>query len=201
MDAAGLPQRGSGPAGEVKPRTADSSVVEQLLRGEPGALAQAYDEHHEQLRLYARRLVGDDDEAEDLVQETFLSLPRAMSGFRGAASLQSFLVGIATNHARHHVRAAARRRAAHLRSEEASARAAPPTPEERTHRRELAEGLIHALDELPFEQRVAVVLCEVEERTSAEAAAIVGAPEATVRTRVFHARKKLRAALEARGLR
>jgi len=48
---------------------------------------------------------------------------------------------------------------------------------------------------------VAFVLCDVEERTSAEAAELAGAPEATMRTRLFHARKKLRAALEKEGVR
>src|SRR6185369_3020440 len=106
--------------------------------------------------------------------------------------LRTFLIGIATNHARHYVRAAARRRGAHARSREGGEESRPSTPEERANRRELAQALVHALDELPFDQRVAVVLCEVEERTAAEAARIVGAPEATIRTRVFHAKKKLR---------
>jgi RNA polymerase sigma-70 factor (ECF subfamily) len=48
------------------------------------------------------------------------------------------------------------------------------------------------LDALPLEQRVVVVLAEIEERTSTEIAAIVGAPEGTVRTRLFHAKRKLR---------
>ena len=55
---------------------------------------------------------------------------------------------------------------------------------------------VHAI-----EQRVAFVLCEVEERTSTEAARIVGAPEATLRTRLFHAKRKLRQALEVEGVR
>lgn len=48
------------------------------------------------------------------------------------------------------------------------------------------------------DQRVAIVLCDVEDRTSAEAAQIVGVPEGTIRTRLFHGRSKLR---EARALR
>jgi RNA polymerase sigma-70 factor (ECF subfamily) len=48
-----------------------------------------------------------------------------------------------------------------------------------------------------MEQRVAIVLCVVEERTSVEAAEIVGVPEATMRTRVFHARRKLRELMES----
>lgn len=72
-------------------------------------------------------------------------------------------------------------------------------PEQQAQRAQLAHVLSRALDELPLDQRVAFVLCEVEERTSTEAAAVLGVPEGTVRTRVFHARRKLRALLE--GLR
>jgi RNA polymerase sigma-70 factor (ECF subfamily) len=57
------------------------------------------------------------------------------------------------------------------------------------------------MDELPIEQRVAFVLCEVEEKSSREVAAIAGVPEATVRTRLFHAKRKLRALLEEEGVR
>jgi RNA polymerase sigma-70 factor, ECF subfamily len=175
-------------------------LPERLRRGEMAALAQAYDLHHEDVCRYAHRLVGGEAEAEDLVQETFLALPQAMRSFRGDASLRTFLIGIATNHARHHVRAASRRRAAHARSSQEDGTPAAST-DESTHRRELARALTAALDDLPFDQRVAIVLCEVEERTAAEAAQIVGAPEATIRTRIFHAKKKLRDLLQSRGLR
>jgi RNA polymerase sigma-70 factor (ECF subfamily) len=175
---------------------APESAVDRLRRGDVAALGELYDEHHTHVRAYARRLLGEASAAEDLVQETFLALPDVIRNFRGDASLRTFLVGVATNHARHHVRAATRRRAAHARSEELD-RPPPSTPEERIARRKLAEALTRALDALPFDQRVAIVLCEVEERTSAEAASIVGAPEATIRTRVFHAKKKLREALDA----
>jgi RNA polymerase sigma-70 factor (ECF subfamily) len=74
-------------------------------------------------------------------------------------------------------------------------------PEHEARRKELAALLTQALDALPIDQRVAFVLCEVEERTAREAAQIVGAPEATLRTRLFHAKKKLRAALETEGVR
>jgi RNA polymerase sigma-70 factor (ECF subfamily) len=168
-----------------------SDLVERLRRGDVAALGEAYDEHHEHVRAFARRLLGDAAAAEDLVQETFVALPEAIRRYRGEASLRTFVVGVAANHARHHVRAASRRRSAHARSEE-RVRPAPETPEEQARRRELAAALTRALDALPFEQRVAIVLCEVEQRTSAEAARIVGAPEATIRTRVFHAKKKLR---------
>ncbi len=76
-----------------------------------------------------------------------------------------------------------------------------PTPDDGAQRAQLAERLLRALDRLPMEQRVAIVLCEVEGYTSEEASRITGAPEGTVRTRLFHAKKKLRVALSEEGLR
>lgn len=174
--------------------------LSRLRQGDSNALGQAYDRHHEAVRGFARRLVGSEDEAEDLVHETFLTLPSAIEGFRGMSSLRTFLISIAANHARHFVRSAARRRAAMDRfARETSPE--PASPEHGASDRELATALTRALDELPIDQRVAFVLCEVESRSSTEVAEIVDAPEATVRTRLYHARQKLRAALEREGFR
>lgn len=178
-----------------------TTLTDRLRHGDTAALAEAYDAHHEHVRAFACRLIGDPSEAEDLVQETFLALPEAIRAFRGEAALRTFLIGIAVNHARHHVRSASRRRAAHTRNAREDEKPPPSTPEDRTRRRELAEALTHALDALSYEHRIAIVLVEVEQRTASEAAAIAGAPEATMRTRVFHAKKKLRELLEKRGVR
>ena len=179
--------------------SAEHALVERVRRAEPQAVGQVYDEHHAAVRAFARRLVGDSAAAEDLVHEVFVSLPRAIRGYRGDASLRTFLISIAVNHARHHVRAAARRRAAMERLGREPARCGSD-PEEHARRRELADALSRALDSLPLEQRVAFVLCEVEERSSHEAAGLVGVPDATVRTRLFHARRKLREALAEEGV-
>ena len=175
-------------------------LISRLQRAEPAAVAEVYDAHHAAVRAFAKRLLGDAATAEDLVHEVFVSLPKASRNFRGDSSLRTFLISIAVNHARHHVRAAQRRRRA------ISAYGELPTtesrdPEHETRRKELAALLTRALDALPLDQRVAFVLCEVEERTAREAADIVGAPEATLRTRLFHAKKKLRTALETEGVR
>lgn len=175
-------------------------LVLRLQRAEPSAVAEVYDAHHAAVRAFAKRLLGDAATAEDLVHEVFVSLPRAVRNFRGDSALRTFLISVAVNHARHHVRAAQRRRraiSAYGELEQARAQ----DPEHEARRRELADLLTRALDTLPIEQRVAFVLCEVEERTSREAALIVGAPEATLRTRLFHAKKKLRSALETEGVR
>ncbi len=185
---------------QPRSRTAESALVERLQRGDTAAVGEAYDQHHAVVRGFARRLVGEDAAAEDLVHEVFVTLPRAILRFQSDSSLCTFLVAVAVNHARHHLRAASRRRVAMERfAREPEARAFDP--EQHAVRASLARALNRALDTLPLAQRVVFVLCEVEDRTSAEAAAIVDAPEATVRTRLFHARRKLREELEREGIR
>lgn len=178
----------------------EDQLVVRLRRAEPDAVAEVYDAHHAAVRAFAKRLLGDAATAEDLVHEVFVSLPQAVRKFRGESALRTFLISIAVNNARHHVRAAQRRRKAISAYGELE-RESPRDPEHEARRKELADLLTRALDELPIEQRVAFVLCEVEERSSVEAAQIVGAPEATLRTRLFHAKKKLRSALEVAGVR
>ncbi len=182
------------------------TLVQRLQNAESSAVGEAYDLHNAVVRTFARRLIGDNDAAEDLVQDVFVALPKAVKRFDGRSSLRTFVVAIAINHARHHVRAAMRRRAAWQRaSAHAELTGLPQNqqhqPEQQTADRELAQLLSAAMDALPLDQRVAFVLCEVEERTSVEAAALIGVPEATVRTRLFHARRKLREMLEKKGLR
>jgi RNA polymerase sigma-70 factor (ECF subfamily) len=191
------------PYGALERRAEDPEqiLIARLQRAEPAAVGEAYDQHHAAVRAFARRLVGDREEAEDLVHETFVTLPRAIQRYRGDANIRTFLISIAVNHAKHFVRAAGRRRAAMERLAKQSEPPPAQSPEQTATNRELARALARALDTLPLDQRIAFVLCEVEERSSREVAATVRAPEATIRTRLFHARKKLRAALEKEGYR
>jgi RNA polymerase sigma-70 factor (ECF subfamily) len=179
----------------------EASLVDRLLGGDADAVGEVYDLYQTTVNAFARRLVGDAAAAQDLVHEVFIVLPTAMRRFRGESSFRTFLLSIAVNHARHHLRAAARRRAAMDRfSTELDHGRRDDGPERHAERRDLARELSRALDALPIDQRVAFVLCEIEERTSVEAAEIVGVPEETVRTRLHYAKKKLREELTRRGL-
>ena len=173
-----------------------TGVVDRLTSGDIDALSQLYRRHHEAVRAFARRLVGDATIAEDLVHDVFLATPSAFRRFRQEAEIRTFLLSIAVNKAKHHVRAAVRARKMLERFGDQPPQSPQPSaagrPDEDWDRRQLCAELQRALDELPIEQRVVVVLCAVEERTAAEVAAIVGAPENTVRTRLFHAKRKLR---------
>jgi len=181
---------GAGPTGA--PAAPDEpSLVAALGAGDLAALAAAFDRWHQRVRVLARRLLSDPAAAEDVVQDVFTALPRAVRRFRGDADLETFLLGIAVKRVRHHRRAALRRRLALQRLREVDARG-PVDPEQDAYRRQLGARLAAALDELPLPQRVAFVLCEVEELTSIQAAVIADAPEATIRTRLFHARRRLR---------
>ena len=185
----------------VMPAAADTAtendLVARLRDGERRAVEEVYVAHHAAIRGFARRLVGDPTAAEDIVHETFVAPPRAIRRFRGEGSLRSFLIGVAANHSRRSIRSAMRRRRASERlaaHEELQDRTVDATRQLIT--KQLADRLWAALDELPIDQRVVFVLCEVEQRTSIEVSGIVGAPEGTVRTRLFHAKRKLREMLE-----
>lgn len=166
-------------------------ALEALAGGDLAALGELYDAHHEAVRAFAVRFLGDASVAEDLVHDVFLALPAAAPRYRGESSLRTFLVAMAANLSRNHVRAAMRRRALATRAG-SEPREAPPRPDESWERAELATRLQRALDELSLEHRVAFVLCEVEERSGPEVARMLGVPEATVRTRLFHAKRRLR---------
>lgn len=182
------------------PNSGEGALLDGLRAGDTAALATAFNRWHQRVRVLARRLLSDPAAAEDVVQDVFTALPRAVRRFRGDAELETFLLGIAVKRVRHHRRAALRRRKA-LERLRAVDRLGPVDPEQDAYRRQLGARLAAALDELPLPQRVAFVLCEVEELTSGQAAVVADAPEATIRTRLFHARRRLRDLLAGEQLR
>ena len=184
-----LPFVASEPAMAVGVCDAERALVIRLRAAEPAAVDELYRAHHAMLRAFSQRLVGDKAAAEDLVHDVFVQVPQLMRKFRGQSSLRSFLVGVAANLASRHVRAASRRRAALARfaAENERQRAAEQDHDAREH----LQRMYRALDALSLDQRTAFVLCEIEERSAQDVAELLGVPEATVRTRCFHARKKL----------
>ncbi len=176
----------------------EAEWLDRLRLGDEGALTRLYREHHRSVRALVRRLTSHSGDVEDLVHDVFVAAPAAFRGYRGEGSVRAFVFSIAVHHVHHHVRATSRRRSWLDRFRLAPReQPSPPTPEAQHQRRELAQRLDRALATLSFEHRATVVLCELEEMTSAEAGVVLGVPEATVRTRLFHAKKKLRELLRA----
>lgn len=184
-DALGLSELGAG----VEPRS-ELDSLRALAQGDATALQDVYRRHHTSVRAFAGRLLGDRASAEDLVHDVFVALPKAVSRFRGECSFEGFLISIAANVARRHLRSSKRRRAALSRlSEEPPA--SPPRPDQAASDAELTLRLMRALDELPDKLRVSFVLVQIEERDASEVAVILGVPASTVRARVRAARAQL----------
>jgi RNA polymerase sigma-70 factor (ECF subfamily) len=143
------------------------------------------------LRRYARGLVSDAAQADDLVQDT---LERAWSRFarwERRGDLRAWMFGILHHRFIDHLRAARRR------PEDSAGDALPELPQ----RADQADGievrdLDRLLQRLPAEQREVLLLVAVEEMSYAEAAAVVGVPVGTVMSRLARGRERLRQALQ-----
>lgn len=181
---------------QVESPEVDRWWLEALRRGESSALARLYREHHEPVRALVRRLLNPTSDVEDIVHDVFVAAPAAFRGYRGEGTVRSYLFTIAVNYVRRHVRTTVRRRTWLERLQLVPTREGPVPPDTHSERRQLADRLRGALETLSFDHREVVVLCEIEEMTSVEAARVLGVPEGTVRTRLHHAKRKLRAYLE-----
>jgi RNA polymerase sigma factor (sigma-70 family) len=148
------------------------------------------------LALARRRIPSAD--AEDVVQEALLRTAsgeiRALGGRPLSGSDVPIFVGVCRNHARRFVRSRARRE----RYEAGFATDADThtaDPEALIAQAEASELVTQALRKLSEEQRTVVDMCDLQEQTTAAVAARLQLPEGTVRSRLFHGRKRLRAAL------
>jgi RNA polymerase sigma-70 factor (ECF subfamily) len=161
-------------------------------------LAAAFKAHQRDLLGLTLRITGNLALAEDALQETFLAAHAAAAGFRNEARPSTWLYRIATREAlraranaqRHADRP--RRAAEHPRSDQS----APATP---LAWLEETQALLAALDQLPEDQRLALVLLSARAIPAEEIAALLGVPVNTVYTRAFRARVRLREILHPNG--
>ena len=156
-----------------------------------------------QSRVYAVcfRMLGNGDAAEDATQEVFLAAFRSIRGYRGGA-FAAWLLQIAKNKCYDQLRA--RRRQVSLDATQDDMDAAPrlvvdPSegPEERVLRAELGRTLERLLLALPADQRLVVVLSDVQGYSYPEIAAATSWPAGTIKSRLSRGRTRLRTALRA----
>ncbi|HUJ63143.1 MAG TPA: RNA polymerase sigma factor [Kofleriaceae bacterium] len=180
-------------------RAAASELSDQALLaacgiGDSAALGALFDRHHEAVyRLISRLLSTEPGAIDDLVQTTFLEAWRAARRYRGRGEVRSFLLGIAANLVRHHVRGAIRRRVALA---DAPPPAAAGAPDAAAIRAQQVRRLAAALDELPHDLRAAYVLCDLEDVPGVEAARVLGVRAGTLWRRLHEARRALRESIE-----
>jgi RNA polymerase sigma factor (sigma-70 family) len=169
----------------------DGTLIAAIREGSEAAFNTLVDRHQQAVRAFLRRLVGNDADADDIAQDTFLAAWSHARTFRDEASVRTWLCGIAWRKAKGAQRSWFRRRArdtAHHKAEP-SAEAGSASMEDRLTVRE-------ALMALPLEQRAAVTLCLVCGFSHSEAAGIIGAPLGTVKSHVLRGRERLRDAVE-----
>jgi RNA polymerase sigma factor (sigma-70 family) len=177
----------------------DRTLVRQILAGDRGAFERLMRRHNRRLFRLARAALGDDAEAEDALQEAYLSAYRFMAQFRSEASLSTWLSRMVLNECYGRLRKSLRRQnvvpivaGADTESIEGNDQDAPERAVGRVEMRALIE---RKLDGLPEDLRIAFVLRTVEELSVEETAVCLGIPEATVRSRHFRARSLLRESL------
>ena len=160
----------------------DAALVARIREGSHRAFNLLIDRHQQAVRGFLRHLLGSAADADDIAQETFLAAWEGAHGYRGGASVRSWLCAIAWRKARTAQRSWLRRRARETdyRADDALVASA----EDRL-------AVKQALLALPIQQRAAVALCLAEGFSHAEAAQALGAPLGTVKAHVARGKARL----------
>jgi RNA polymerase sigma-70 factor (ECF subfamily) len=166
--------------------------VARTLAGDRTAFGILVERYAGQARRVARAVLGDPDDADDAAQDAFLSALVKLAQYDPARPFGPWLMRIVANSATDRRRRRAVRRTEQL---EPGLVGGGTRPDVDAERAALGERLQEALAELTPRRRMAVVLFDVEGYSHAEIAQVLGVPEGTVRSEVFHARRRLRALL------
>ncbi|MBD2842435.1 RNA polymerase sigma factor [Erythrobacter rubeus] len=164
----------------------DELLVVMVQQGDRQALERLHGRWNARLVRAAYRFTGDSDLARDLVQECWIGIWKGIAGLRDPARFRSYAFAILH-----------RRGADHLRKQgriPETTDAAPPEPSQQAVQGE-ALALRQAFDALPPDQRLAAHMHFIEGMTLTEIAAVQDIPTGTAKSRLFHARRKLKDAL------
>lgn len=185
----------------------DSELLERARQGDAAAFGTLIRRHDKHLYRIARSVLPDNQEAEDAVQETYIRVFTGLRGFRGVASLRTWLTRIVLNEAIRrrrrrpsmidldalHVAQERSRRPAHSSALTARER----DPERAAAQNQIGKMLEATIDGLPAAFRVVFVMRDVEEISTTDTAKLLGIREETVKTRLHRARRMLRESLGA----
>ncbi len=197
--AAGRARGGAGPA--VKVEDPDRELVERWKAGDAAAFETLVKLHEKRVFRLLMRMMGNREEAEDVTQETFLSLHRHGHRFRSEARFSTFLYRVAVNAAlnRRRTLGRARTRIKKLTQRQSAGDDLPVTPrdpEDAADGGEVTQAVRAALDALSPSLRMPVVLYDIEGLAYGEIARILGVAEGTVKSRIHRARQALRGELQ-----
>ena len=181
----------------------EASLIQRCAARDEDACAELVSEHQRMVYQLSLNLLGDHNEALDLSQEVFLRVFRTIHGFRGQSALRTWIYRIVVNQARNRQRWWRRRHRSQQISLEEHIRdhGDPPepsngaAPDRMLGQKQLAERIRVALDQLPFDQKTALVLREIDGLSYEEIGFSLGIAVGTVKSRLARAREALRAQL------
>ena len=177
--------------------TSDAALIAKVAAGNRLAMQVLFARHHARVYRFILRLLGSEPAAEDLTSEVFLGVWRHAHRFEARSSVTTWLLAIA----RYKALAELRRRP-ELACDEAAAQTSDPAddPEATFAIKHRGEIVRDCLGRLSRRHREVIDLVYYHGKSVQEAAAILGIPGNTVKTRMFHARKNLSELLAARGV-
>jgi len=183
----------------------DCADMERLIAGQDAALNDLMERHATPVFHFLCRMVGNEVDANDLAQETFVRVFKSRGSFRTNEKFSTWLFTIAANLARNHFRWRSRHPAISLEAENPETEQTlgstlpsdAPTPNEQALAAERAAAIRAAVGKLSEDLREAIVLCEWEELSMAEAASILKTTPKAVESRLYRARQILRGQLKS----
>ena len=181
-------------------RDIDQLLVDRVQHGDKKAFELLVSKYQRKLMRLVSRLVRDQAEAEDVVQEAFIKAYRALPQFRGDSAFYTWLYRIAVNTAKNYLASQGRRprTVGEFQSDEDGESFGVDdvvednnTPDAVLHSRQVAETVNKAIERLPADLRMAVTLREIEGLSYEEIAQAMDCPIGTVRSRIFRAREAI----------
>lgn len=183
----------------------DEELVEACVAGDRSAFDLLVGRWERKIHGAVYRVLGSEDEARDLTQETFLRAFRGLRAFKREARFSSWLYQIAINLCRDRIRRRRGRRLVSLDElDEAGSgplSPSPPSALDLVEARDTCRAVAAAIADLPVEQREVIVLKEYQGLTFPEIAEALDVPVSTIKTRLYRGLGQLRERLERRGIR
>ncbi|CAN5862668.1 RNA polymerase sigma factor RpoE [soil metagenome] len=185
--------------------SSDEELVARSMGGDLDSFNQLVLRWERPIYALAYRVIGRDEEARDVAQETFLRAFRALPGFKGQAKFSSWLYRITLNLCRDWMRKERRTPVSQapegIDISELAGEATPhETIEQMVGRKELGRAVSKAMATLPEEQRTAIILKEYHGLTFQEIADMLDCPLSTVKTRLYQGLSVVRKQLEQAGV-
>ncbi len=182
--SATLPSRSA-----VETLSSDQTLIARVANGDQLAMRTLFARHQTAVYRWLRRMVRDEALVEDLLSDVFLDVWRQAGSFQARSSVSTWLLAIA----RHKALSARRRRVDAELDEQVAAGICDPAdnPEVSLLKKDRSELLRQGIGNLSGKHREVVDLVYYHGKSVKEAAEIAGVPEATIKTRMFHARRRL----------